>query len=378
MAKAMARQQGKGMAATMTMRPAVVSSASWASTNLTPDGFNTSEQRWGAPAIGFAHYLLSHTHLSFGIMAVILNEFETSLDSTAHSEAQDNASWEQYSERSSFVLQFLNSTLSLHHLQHHRKKVELLSKCYFYLDIEPKHVTVTEQNQVMHRTNILQLIDPRQFQRMKKVGKNQTEIQLSLLTELLEQLERGREELSHYVETYDTVTFLSRWDMIMQRLSKLSEYMETLTSLQVPGKLHVKHQMVSQADLRGTTLPNIRLSLRTKMPLIFDRNESFAHKDWATLKWFAEDQKSHLEQYELHVRLLTGGSQAEVGYGRIQVVISNTCVVRDLQPGSSYTFLIRRSNTQTLVFERWHDSITLTTQTDAVGEADRSAWTPKG
>ncbi|NXK14612.1 FND11 protein, partial [Herpetotheres cachinnans] len=313
-------------------------------------------------------------HLSFGIMAAILNEFETSLESTMHSEEQeDEASWEQYLERRSFVLQFLHSNLSLHHLQHHRNKVELLKKCYFYLDIEPKHVTMTDQNQVMHRTDILQLIDPWQFQRMKKVGKTQTEIQLSLLTELLEQLERGWEELSRYVETYDTVTFLSQWDVIMQRLSKLSEFMETLISLQVPGKLHVKHRLVSRADLRGARLPNIRLSLCTKMPLIFDRNESFARKDWAMLKWFTENQESHLEQYELHVTLLTDGSQAEGGYGRVQEVTSNTCVIQDLQPGRSYRFLIRRSNSHTLVFERWHDSITLKTQTDAVGDADSSA-----
>ncbi|XP_075022940.1 fibronectin type III domain-containing protein 11 [Calonectris borealis] len=312
-------------------------------------------------------------------MAMILNEFETSSESTAHGEEQqDNASWERYLERKSLVLQFLHSNLSLHHLQHHQNRAELLKKCYFYLEIEPKHVNVRDQNHVMHRTDIFQLIDPCQFQRMKKVGKNQTEIQLSLLTELLEQLERGREELSYYVETCDMVTFLSRWDLIVERLSQLSQFMETLLSLQMPGKLYVKHRLVSHADLRGTRLPNIRLSLCTKMPLIFDRNESFAHKDWATLKWFTENQESHLEQCELHCKLLTNGSPTEVGYGRIQKVTSNTCVVQDLQPGRSYEFTIRRSDTHTLVWEKWHDSIILKTKTNAVEDADSSACAPEG
>ncbi|KAF1586260.1 Fibronectin type III domain-containing protein 11, partial [Eudyptes moseleyi] len=312
--------------------------------------------------------------LSFGIMAMILNEFETSSESTAHSEEQqDSASWERYLERRSLVLQFLRSSLSRHHLQHHQNKVELLKKCHFYLEIEPKHVNVRDQNHVMHRTDILQLIDPCQFQRMKTVGKNQTEIQLSLLTGLLEQLERGQEELSCYVETSDMMTFLSRWDLIMQRLSKLSEFMETLVSLQVPGKLYVKHRLVSHADLRGTRLPNIRLSLCTKMPLIFDRKESFADKNWAKLKWFTENQESHLEQCELQVKLLTNGNQTEPGYGRSQVVTSNTYVVQDLQPGRSYEFTIRRSDTRTLVFEKWRDSITLKTKTNAVEDADSSA-----
>ncbi|KAM6194579.1 fibronectin type III domain-containing protein 11 [Sarcoramphus papa] len=312
-------------------------------------------------------------------MAAIFNEFETGSESTAHSEEQQgNASWELYLERRSLVLQFLHSSLSLHNLQHYQNKAELLKKCYFYLEIEPKHVNVRDQNHVMHRTDILRLIDSYQLQRMKKVGKNQTEIQLSLLTELLEQLERGREELSCYVETCDVITFLSRWDLIMQRLSKLSEFMETLLSLQVPGKLFVKHRLVSHVDLRGTRLPNIRLSLCIKMPLIFDRKESFAHKDWAKLKWFTENQESHLEPCELCVKLLTNGSQTEAGYGRTWAVTSNTCVVQDLQPGRLYKFTIRRSHTQTFVCDKWHDSITLETKTNAVEDADSSACAPEG
>ncbi|XP_074964544.1 fibronectin type III domain-containing protein 11 [Phalacrocorax aristotelis] len=311
-------------------------------------------------------------------MAMILNEFETSLESSVHSEEQrDNVSWERYLERKSLVLQFLHSNLSLHHLQHYQSKLELLKKCYFYLEIEPKHMDVRDQNHVMHHTDILQLIDPCQFQRMKKVGKNQTEIQLSLLTELLEQVEQGREELSCYIETYDMKTFLSQWDLIMQTVSKLSKFMETLLSLQVPGKLYVKHRLVSHANLRGTRLPNIMLSLCTKVPLIFDRKESFAHKDWAKLKWFTENQESHLEQCELRFKLLTNEGQTEVGYGRVQEVTSNTCVVQDLQPGRSYEFTIRRSDTHTLVFQKWHDTIILKTKTNTVEDTDSSACAPE-
>ncbi|GAB0197391.1 fibronectin type III domain-containing protein 11 [Grus japonensis] len=312
-------------------------------------------------------------------MAVILNEFETSSGSTAYNKEQDdNATWEQYLERRNLVLQFLHSNLSVHHLQHHQNKVELLKKCSFYLETEPKHVNVRNQNHMMHRTDVLQLIDPCQFQRMKKVGKNQTEIQLSLLTALLEQLEQGREELSCYVETWDMRTFLSRWDFIMQRLSKLSEFMETLLSLQVPGKLYVKHRLMPHADLRGTRLPNIRLSLCTKTPLIFDRKESFAHKDWAKLTWFTENQESHIEQCELHFKLLTNESQTETGYGRIQEVTSNMCIVQDLQPGRSYKFTIRRSNTQTFLCDKWQDSIILKTKTNAVEDMDSSVRAPEG
>ncbi|KFP37455.1 Uncharacterized protein C20orf195, partial [Chlamydotis macqueenii] len=310
---------------------------------------------------------------SFTIMAVIFNGFETSSESAVNSGERDNASLEQYLEGKRHVQQFLHSHLSPQQLQYHQRNVELLKKCYFYLEIEPKHMNMRDRNHVTLRTDIFQLVDSYQFQRMKKVGKTQTEIQLTLLTELLEQLLQGREELSCYVETYDMITFLSQWDLIMQRLSKLSEFAETFLSLQVPGKLYIKHHLVSHADLRGSRLPNITLSLRAKMPLIFDRNESFAHQNWAKLKWFTENQESHLEHCDLYIKLLTNRSQAEMGHSRIQEVASNTCVVQNLLPDRSYEFTIRRSDTPTLVFGRWHDSITLTTKTDAVEDADSSA-----
>ncbi|XP_054054440.1 fibronectin type III domain-containing protein 11-like [Rissa tridactyla] len=330
------------------------------------------EKRALKPAYGEAAQ-----QLSFGIMAVNWNEFESSSESTAHSREDGSASWEQYLERRNLVLQFLHSDLSLHHLHHQRKKAELLKKCCFYLEIEPKHMTVREHNLQVRRIDILELIDPIQWERMKQVGKKQTEIQLLLLTELLEQLERGREELNCCIETCDMKTFLSGWDRIMQRLSKLSEFMETLIPLQVPGQVYVKHRLVTRAELTYIN-PIIRLSLSTKMPLIFDREESFAHKDWAKLKWFDENPESGVEQCELQIKILTNGSQAEAGYSRLQPVSSNVCIVQDLQPGRSYEFTIRRSCTHTFVFGDWHDSITLKTKTDAVEDVDSSTWTLEG
>ncbi|NXI63095.1 FND11 protein, partial [Anseranas semipalmata] len=272
--------------------------------------------------------------------------------------------WKMYMERRSLVLQFLQSDLSLHLLDHHQKKVELLKKCYYYIEVLPAQVILRDQNHMMVHTDILQIIDPWRFQRMKKVGRTQTEIQLLLLTDLLEQLQQGREELTCYVDKCDMVTFLSKWDSIMQRLSDLSKLMNTFLSMQVPGKLHVKHRLVSHADVKGTRVPNVKLFLTTKMPVMFDRKESVAHKNWANLKWFTENQESPFEQYELHFRLLKHGTQMEVGQSGIMAVISNTCVVQGLLPDRSYEFTIRRAETYTLVYETWRDTITLKTDTN--------------
>ncbi|XP_030359005.1 fibronectin type III domain-containing protein 11 [Strigops habroptila] len=307
-------------------------------------------------------------------MAAISNKRKSSSERTAHREEQGSANWELYLRRRSLIQQFLHSSLSLHYLQQQQDKVQLLKRCSFYLDIEPKHVNVRDQNHVMHRTEILQLIDRQRLQRMRKVGRTQTEIQLLLLTELLEQLQQGWEELSFYVKACDMLTFLSHWDVIRQKLSKLTGFMETLLSLEFPGKICVKHSLVSHADLTGTRPPSIRLSLYTKMPVVFDRKESFAHKNWARLKWFTENQESHVEKCELSFNLLTVG--LEVGFGRTHQVSSNSCIVPDLKPGRSYEFTIRRVPERTLVFGEWRDTIILTTYT--AEDMESSTCAPEG
>ncbi|KAM9527406.1 fibronectin type III domain-containing protein 11 [Guaruba guarouba] len=307
-------------------------------------------------------------------MAATSNEPKSSSESTAHREEQGSATWELCLRRRSLIQQFLHSSLSLRYLQKQQDKVHLLQRCSFYLDIEPKYVNVRDQNHVLHRTEILQLIDRERLQRMRKVGKTQTQIQLLLLTELLEQLQQGWEELNFYVEVCDMVTFFSQWDAIRQKLSKLTGFMETLLSLEFPGKICAKHSLVSHADLRGTRRPSIRLSLYTKMPVVFDRSESFALKNWARLKWFTENQESHLEQCELSFKLLTFG--LEVGLGRTYQVSSNSCIVPDLKPGRSYEFTIRRSPEQTLVFDEWRDTIILTTRT--AEDLQSSTCAPEG
>ncbi|XP_048177992.1 fibronectin type III domain-containing protein 11 [Corvus hawaiiensis] len=302
-------------------------------------------------------------------MAKVLHENETSSDTPRHApreEQDDNASMEKYLRNKNLVLDFLNSDLNAHHLQYHWNKVHLLKKCYFYLKFQPRHVCVRDQNNMMIFADILQIANPCQLQKIKKVGKKQTEIQLALLTELLEQLERGREELSRYVQICDVETFLSQWDLNIKRVLKLSMFLNKLIALEEPRKLHVKHSLVSQIHLGGALHPPISFSLYTKKPPLFDRIESFACQTWVQLKWFTESQESHLERWQLEVKLVTDNSQTEPGYGRIQEVMSNPCIIDHLQPGRLYEFKVRRSDTHTLVYSQWHDCIILKTKSHPV------------
>ncbi|NXJ08920.1 FND11 protein, partial [Odontophorus gujanensis] len=313
---------------------------------------------------------------SFGIMNVDLDEFETSLESTECStEEQDNHILKRYSGRKSLLLQYLQSDLSLHLLKKHQKKVELLKKSCYYIEVQPSFLILRDESFLAIPTNIFQVIDPWKFQKVKKLGRYQAEIQLQLLTHLLEQLQQGREELVSYVEHCDMVTFLSKWDSILQRISDLSKAMNNLLYLQAKKRLYTKHRLVSCVAIGSSKVPDIRLSLRAKMPVTFDHKESFAHKNLAHLKWVTENQESPHEQYELHFKLLTHGTQAGFGHRGFVTCSTTTYVVHNLLPDQSYEFMIRRVETFTLVYEPWQDTITLTTKANE-GE-EESTWEPK-
>ncbi|XP_020668086.3 fibronectin type III domain-containing protein 11 [Pogona vitticeps] len=307
--------------------------------------------------------MLSHSPgmMNLGTIDVYLNTLGTSLQTVAYSdEEQENEAWRGYLERKNVVLEFLHSDLSLHLLRRHHKRIELLKKCSYYIEILPKHLALGDQNHLMLPTTLFQLIDPWRFQRMKKVGTIQTKIQLLLLSDLLEELERGRQELVHFLENYDMMTFLSQWDTIKQRLSYLSDQMDYFLALLVPGRLYVKHRLVS--DVGIAKIPHIRLVLSTKLPLMFDRRESVAFEDWVSLKWFVNSQQPQLEQYELRFKLLESRTPQERAHCGTMNVTSNTFEIHNLLPDRLYRFTIKRAETYTLVYEQWHDSILLKTK----------------
>ncbi|XP_071429334.1 fibronectin type III domain-containing protein 11 [Pithys albifrons albifrons] len=295
-------------------------------------------------------------------MAKVLNETETSVRNPLPREEHGNATMQWYLRNKKLVLDFLHSYLNSHLLQYHWNKFHLLKRCYFYLRIEPEHLYVRDQNGIMICTNIWRIANPCRLQKIKKLAKNQAEIQLALLSELLEQLERGRKELSHYVESCDMATFLSQWNWIVRRVLKLSMLVSKLISLEEPRKLYVKHSLVSQVFLGGDAHPQFSVHTYIKKPPVFDRRESFTSHNSAKLKWVNDNKESHLEGWQLEIRLVTNDSQTKPGYSHIEEVFSNSCIIHQLQPNRLYEFRIKRCNNQALVYSQWHDCIILKTK----------------
>ncbi|XP_061292876.1 fibronectin type III domain-containing protein 11 isoform X1 [Bos indicus] len=300
-----------------------------------------------------------------GLDKMKLDSPQSFLDQEEVEEAEDGQllepeAWRTYVERRNALQEFLTSDLSPHLLKRHHARMELLKKCSYYIEILPKHLALGDQNPLVLPTTMFQLIDPWKFQRMKKVGAAQTKIQLLLLGDLLEQLDHGRSELDALLESPDPRPFLAGWGLVEQRLADLSAVMDSFLAMMVPGRLHVKHRLVS--DIGATKIPHIRLMLSTKMPVMFDRKESVAHQDWVSLRWFVTIQQAVPEQFELRYKLLDPRTQQECMQCGIIPVAACAFDIRNLLPNRAYKFTVKRAESYTLVYEPWRDSLTLHTR----------------
>lgn len=303
-----------------------------------------------------------------GLDRMKLDSPQSFLDQEEAEEAEDRQllepeAWTTYTERRNALREFLTSDLSPQLLRRHHARVELLRKCSYHIEILPKHLALGDQNPLVLPHTVFQLIDPWKFQRMKKVGTAQTKIQLLLLADLLEQLDCGRAELDALLESPDPRPFLAGWALVEQRLAGLSAVMDSFLAMMVPGRLHIKHRLVS--DIGATKIPHIRLMLSTKTPVMFDRKESVAHRDWVALRWFVTVQPAAAEQFELRFKLLDPRTQQECLQRAIIPVAACTFDVHNLLPNRVYKFTIKRAESYTLVYEPWQDSLTLQTRPGA-------------
>ncbi|XP_072135720.1 fibronectin type III domain-containing protein 11-like [Mobula birostris] len=267
--------------------------------------------------------------------------------------------WRKYVDRKNIVLQFLVNNLSTDILKQYETRLELLKKCSYYIDVLPKHFALGDQK--LFQPNVLyQLIDPCKFLRMKNVGSTQVKIQLFLQREYLDELKNGHEELKVIAKISDVTLFLLHWNTTCSKLGQLLSTLKNLVSVLVPGKLYVKHQLMS--DAKSNKIPQLRVVLRTMMPVEFDRKESVAYHNSVKLKWLVPGEEAHHDQYELVYKLLEPRYCIERNQFGVIPVESDSIEIGNLQPASLYEFTIRRADNYTLVYSAWCDIMILKTK----------------
>ncbi|XP_053571648.1 fibronectin type III domain-containing protein 11 [Bombina bombina] len=283
-------------------------------------------------------------------------------------EEPNHKAWKIAKKRKHILWKFLNKELSADVLKKYKIEVELIKKCSYYIEFLPRNLAFGEQYYPMLQTTMFQYIDPHNFERMKKVGASQAKIELILLDNYLEELQKGRETLVGMVQSFDTMSFLSKWEVAGQHLSQLNDLMYKLSSMLVPNQLHIKHRFVP--EILANKIPFIRLMLIAKSPVLFDRKESVAYKDKVQLKWYSHKQQHQHQQQEKYEVFFKSHDATQEGTFS---VTTNSIEICSLVQNSLYDFSVRYAVSYTLVYEAWHDTITLHTKATN-GEAQLSGF----
>ncbi|XP_006639519.1 fibronectin type III domain-containing protein 11 [Lepisosteus oculatus] len=269
--------------------------------------------------------------------------------------------WRRYTEQKNSILGFISSQLNNEALRKYKLRMNVLKKCSYYLEVLRKDFPHGDHSYVTSST-IFHLIDPWRFQRMKRIGTSQVKIQLCLLDEFYEQMRSGKEELEGIMKTYDLSAFLSESSVLQHKLSQISRALFNFNSVIIPGRLHMKHRLIS--DMGNGKNPQVGLAVTVKMPVVFDKEQSVAFQDSIRLKWGVAGQAEHnpTEKFEIRYKLLKPETKEEGNqYGTLTV---DTCCteINRLLPDKTYECAVKRAEYYCLIYGSWNDTILLKTQ----------------
>ncbi|XP_073463468.1 fibronectin type III domain-containing protein 11-like [Aquarana catesbeiana] len=232
--------------------------------------------------------------------------------------------------------------------------LDLLRKSSFFISILPPKTLVGPEY-----INTMLLVDPQRYKHIKEMGTDQTKLQLFLLQKYLEEMKKSRTELVEMVQSNEGEFSLTKQETFSQYLSELKQIVNDFRNMLVPGPLHIKHQLISSTAARH--LPFLRLFLKTKGPVIFDRFGSAAFDNWAHLSWHVSGQRHLTDSFELRFQQINVPAN-EVAHSGEFIVEDSTFKIYILLPDKTYEFSIQRTKASNLVYDEWHDVITLSTR----------------
>ncbi|KAM9362142.1 fibronectin type III domain-containing protein 11-like [Symphorus nematophorus] len=269
------------------------------------------------------------------------------------------------------ILQQLKTTLSDHSLMVLQKELQLMQRSSYYLEVQredppaaedEEHQQQQQRNLRLSDSQLWSLIDQQRLQRLMARANTQVKLLLTLLGMLYEEIMRGCQELAAFIIKYD----LGRVDIDMgaamqQRFQQTQKYINDFENRMSDGfgPLDLQTQLIPNAG--RFPIPPLRASLFMKLPVMFDRSESYVTSNAVYLSWEVAGQQSNelKEQFEVNVKSLHPNT-AEQGPFKC-VCLSYHMQVNDLTPDRYYEFSVKRLDAANLVYGVWSDTMILKT-----------------
>ncbi|XP_061074742.1 fibronectin type III domain-containing protein 11-like [Conger conger] len=313
-----------------------------------------------------------------------MNELNSAGVKGQHSEENCDGLWSSFQN-------LVSSTLNDEDFIGYRKQLETLKRCSYYIKISYRDPLPWNESPTF---SIQDLIGRGKFQQLKKFGSSQVKIQLWLLEELLELLEREKDEAMVMLDINNEAFFTQEPDAIQKKLNTaLLDF-----NFSLPGPLHFTHRIMIEST--RTMDLHIQLDLVSEMPVNFDRTASVALTKSVRLYWrvagpeqgeagldyeiryklcadevldtlACEDQQQPGEEPGVSTREVSGGPTiSEDTQHLVIITCSNSIKINSLIPDRSYEFTVKRASSTCWVYGSWSDTIVLKTLPCPVGSTN--------
>lgn len=248
-----------------------------------------------------------------------------------------------------------------------QEELRLMQRSSYYLEIQRNDVLPAsdEEQHILHLMDntVWSIIDQRRLQRAMTRANSQVKLLLSLLELLYEEIIRCCRELEAFIHKYDqglvdSDTAASAQQKLQQTHQYVNDFKSRLT--RNLGPMDLLNQLISNTG----NVPTLQLSvsLVIKMPVIFNRLESFTTSNTVHLYWevVGEQSKEPNQQFEISVQSLHP-TTAEHGQSSKSTCQTYSLQVSNLIPDRYYRFSVQRVDATNLVYGLWMDTMILKT-----------------
>lgn len=246
-----------------------------------------------------------------------------------------------------------------------QQELQLMNRSSYYLEIQRNDLVPTADQHILHLSDstVWSLIDQQRLRCAMNLAKTHVRLLLTVLGLIYEEIVRGSRELENFIIIYkqglvDCDTEATVRQKLQQTHQHLNDFVTRIS--RNLGPLELQNQLIPNTG--NIPIPQLRVTLTVKMPVVFDRFESCASSNSVYLSWevAGEQSKEPNEQFEIQVKNLHPIADDQELFNKSTCQLYYT-QVDNLISDRFYQFSVKRVDAVNLVYGLWTDTIVLKT-----------------
>ncbi|KAF3689383.1 Fibronectin type III domain-containing protein 11 [Channa argus] len=262
----------------------------------------------------------------------------------------------------------LSSRLSDNSLMAMQKKLQLMQRSSYYLEIQcenlPPAAHLHQHTMNLSECTVWSLLDHQRLQEAITLANTHVKLLLKVLEMLYQEILSSGQELKAFAVKHEgSVADCETTAFMQQKLQQIQQhvndfYMRPTRNLDT---LKLQNQLIPIMDHHYHPPLQFTASLVIKMPVVFNRSESRASSNSVHLCWEVVDElsKDPNEEFVIHIKNLYTNTDELEQFSKSTYQYS--IQVNNLISDTLYQFSVKRVDRVNLVFGMWTDTIIMKT-----------------